>query len=208
VSVRYVLAPRAVVARARMGALAGAAVAVAPAWLVIVLVAQLGLASRGLVVGSTVAVALLGLARGVLHYLRARRRLSAFAIDVEGEELAVSTVGGPTRVRAGAVARVTEVEGAYGGLRVELEPHAAPSRFDVPRGGESFGELRAWLASRAPIVRAARRGLPARIALVAAVVLALFFAPFVVADARGSRVAVALVLLVAWGAMRGLAARG
>ena len=46
-----------------------------------------------------------------------------------------------------------------------------------------------------------------RIALVAGVVLALFFVPFVVADARGSRVAVAIVLLVAWGATRLVAAR-
>jgi len=207
-SLRYALAPGAVAARARMVALSGAAVAVAPAWLVIALVAQLGLVSRAVVVVVAAAVGILGIARGALEYARARRRLSVFAIDADDAALAVSTVRGDTRVPAGAIERVTEVDGAYGGLRVELRPGAIPSRFDVPRGGESFGELRSWLASRAPVERAARRGLGGRIALVAAVVLALFFVPFVVADARGSRVAVALVLLVAWGAMRAIAARG
>jgi hypothetical protein len=47
----------------------------------------------------------------------------------------------------------------------------------------------------------------ARFGLATAIVFGLFFVPFVVADARGSRLAVWLVLLVAWGAVRALAAR-
>jgi len=205
---RYALAPRTIAARARMVALSGAAVAVAPAWLVLVLVAQLGLASRVVVVAVAAAVGALGVARAVVGHAHAKRRLAALAVDADGDaELRVSSIRGVTRVPAAAIARVVEVDGAYGGLRVELVPESVPSRFDVPRGGEAFGELRSWLASRVPIERAARRGLFARVALIAGVVLALFFAPFVVADARGSRVAVAIVLLVAWGAMRAAAAR-
>jgi hypothetical protein len=145
--------------------------------------------------------------RATLAYARAKRRLAALAIEPDGEELVVRTPRGETRAAVAAIARVIEIDGAYGGLRVELSPGSEPSRFDVPRGGEAFGELRAWLSSRAPIERTPRRGPAARIALVGAVVLALFFVPFVVADARGSRVAVVIVLLVAWGAMRVVAVR-
>ena len=204
---RYTLAPRAIGARARVVAASGAAIAVAPAWLVVVLVAELGLASRGITLGLAVAIGLLGAARATLEYTRAKRRLAALALEADGEELVVRTPRGETRVAVAAITRVIEIDGAYGGLRVELSPGSAPSRFDVPRGGDGFGELRAWLSSRAPIERAPRRGPVARIALVGAVVLALFFVPFVVADARGSRVAVVIVLLVAWGAMRVVAAR-
>jgi hypothetical protein len=204
---RYTLASRAIGARARVVAASGAAIAVAPAWLVVVLVAQLGLAPRGITLGLAVAIGLLGAARATLEYTRAKKRLAALAIEADGEELVVRTPRGETRVAVAAIARVIEIDGAYGGLRVELSPGSQPSRFDVPRGGDGFGELRTWLSSRAPIERAPRRGPVARVALVGAVVLALFFVPFVVADARGSRVAVVIVLLVAWGAMRVVAAR-
>jgi hypothetical protein len=205
--VRYTLAPRAIGARARVVAASGAAISVAPAWLVIVLVAQLGLAQRGVTLVLAVGIGLLGAARASVAYARAKRRLTALAIDTDEEDLVVTTPQGATRIPISAIARVIEIDGVYGGLRVELVGRAEPSRFDVPRGGDLFGELRSWLSSRVTVERAPRRGLVARVALAAGVVLALFFVPFVVADARGSRVAVALVLLVAWGAMRVAAAR-
>jgi hypothetical protein len=207
VSVRYVLAPRAIAARARIVAASGAAIAVAPAWLVVVLVAQLGLASRAVTLGLAVAIGLLGALRASLEYVRARKRLAALAVVVDGEELVVTTLRAEMRVPAAGIARVVDIDGAYGGLRVELVDGSEPARFDVPRGGDAFGEVRSWLAARVTIERAPRRSRAARIALVAGVVLALFFVPFVVADARGSRVAVAIVLLVAWGAMRFVPAR-
>jgi hypothetical protein len=206
--VTYALAPQASGARARVVAASGAAVAVAPAWLVVVLVAELGLASRAVTLGLAVAIGLLGALRAIVDLGRAKKRLGAFALVAEGDELEVTTLRGRTRVPVTGVAKVVEVEGAYGGLRIELLPGSHPSHFDVPRGGDSFAELREWLAARAPIERATRRGPLARAALVAGIVLALFFVPFVVADARGSRVAVALVLLVAWGAMRVVSTRG
>ena len=204
---RYVLAPRAVGARARVVAASGTVVAVAPAWLVVVLAAQLGLVSRGVAMALAAVIAVLGLLRASLEHARAKSRLAALAIEVEGEELTVCAGADRTRVPLGTITRVTEIDGAYGGLRVELAGPGLPPRFEVPRGGDAFGELRAWLAERAPIARAPRRGRAARLGLAAAVVLGLFFVPFVVADARGSRLAVALVLLVAWGAIRAVTAR-
>ncbi len=206
--VTYALTPQAISARARVVALSGAAIAVAPAWLVVVLVAQLGLASRAVTLGLAAAIGVLGALRAVAERGRVRRRLGVFSVQAEGDELVVTSVRGTTRVPVTGVVRVRDVEGTYGGLRVELAPGSEPSRFDVPRGGEAFLDLREWLSARTTVERAPRRGPIARVALVAGVVLAIFFVPFVVADARGSRVAVALVLLVAWAALRVVAARG
>jgi hypothetical protein len=205
--VRYVLAPRAVAARARVVAASGIAVAVAPAWVVVVLAAQLGLVSSRVALAVAGVIAGLGLVRGFLVHGRAKARLTALAIEVEGEDLRISSAEGEIRVPTRAITRVTEVDGAYGGLRIETAGHGLPPRFEVPRGGDAFGELRSWLAERAAIVRARRRGPVARFGLAAAIVFGLSFVPFVVADARGSRLAVWLVLLVAWGAVRALAAR-
>src|SRR5580658_4129238 len=94
---RYLLAPRAVLARARVVAATGTAMAVAPAWLVIVLVAQLGLAPGGVTIGIAAAIGVLGVARGLLEHGRAKRRLAELAIEVEGEELTVCTARDRTR---------------------------------------------------------------------------------------------------------------
>lgn len=204
---RYVLAPPTVRARARVVAASGTAVAVAPAWLMVVLGWELGLVSRGIAIALAGAIAVLGVVRAILVHRRAKAKLGALAIEVEEEALTVHTTEGETRVPPRAITRVTEIEGAYGGLRVEVAGPSLPPRFEVPRGGDAFGELRAWLAARAPVVRAPRLGPAARVGLVVAIVVALFFVPFVVADARGSRLAVALVLVVAWGAMRVLVRR-
>ena len=150
-SVRYALAPRVIVTRARVVAASGGAIAVAPAWLVVVLLAQLGLTSRPVALGLAVAVGLVGAARASIEYVRARKRLSTLAIDVEGDGIVVTSARGKTLVPATAIARIVEIEGDYGGLRVELVDGSVPSRFDVPRGGEAFGELRAWLSVRAPM---------------------------------------------------------
>jgi hypothetical protein len=205
--VRYVLAPRAIAARARVVAASGTAGAVAPAWVVVILAAQLGLVSSRVAIAFAAGIAALGIVRAILVHARAKARLAALAIDVDEEEMTVSNAGAETRLSPRAITRVTEIEGAYGGLRIETAGSGLPPRFEVPRGGEAFAELRGWLAERTPIVRAPRRGPAARFGLVAAIVLGLFFVPFVVADARGSRLAVGLVLLVAWAALRALAAR-
>jgi hypothetical protein len=204
---RYVLAPRGVVARARALGVSGAAVAVAPAWLVVVLVAQLGLAPSVVTVGVAAAIGALGVARGIVSYVRAKKRLEALSIDADDEGLTLRGEHGETRIPRAAIVRAVEIEGLYGGLRLELDGEPLPPRVEVPRGGDAFFDLRARVASWRPIARAPRRGRAARLGLVAAVVLALFFVPFVVADVRGSRVAVALVLVVSWGALRAALSR-
>jgi hypothetical protein len=205
--VRYTLTPRAAVARARALAASETAMVVLPAWLVVVLVAQLGLAARAMTLAVAAAIAALGAVRGALAYARAKRRLAGMAIDDDGDGLTFHGPRTEARVPSSAIARAVEIDGPYGGLRLELASESLPARMDVPRGGESFGDLRARIAAWAPIERAPRRGWPSRLALGAVVVLALFFVPFVVADARGSRVAVAVLLLAAWGATRLLAMR-
>ncbi len=204
---RYVLAPRSVSVRAGVVSASSAAAAVAPAWLVIVLARELGLVARAPAIGLAVAIGLLGLARGLLLRRRAARRLAALAIEIDGEEMTVRTIGEAVRIPASAIARVSDIGGAYGGLRIELAGAGLPARFDVPKGGDTFADLRAWLLAHAPLTQAPRRRRVPRIALAGAVVLTLFFIPFVVADVRGSRVAIALLLLAAWAAMRAIAAR-
>jgi hypothetical protein len=186
-------------------AFAGAAATTAPALLVVVLIAELGLASRALAVWLAAGIVALGLVRAFLEHRRARKRLLAFAIDTEEDGLILSGASGTTRVPSGSITFVSEIDGAFGGLRVDLSGPGLPPRFDVPLGGEAFADLRAWLVARAPLRRALRRSRAIRVALTGALVLGLFFVPFVVADARGSRLAGALVLFVAWVAMRAAA---
>jgi hypothetical protein len=204
---RYELTPRSVRARARVVSATGTAAVVAPVWLAIVLASELGLTTRAVTIGLSAAVGLLGVARFFVALRRSRRRLAAFAVVVDGDVLRVVAIDGETRVPAWALRSVAEIDGMFGGLRVNLAGPGLPARFDVPRGGDAFPELRAWLAERVSVERAPRKSRAFRLAVAAAVVLALFFVPFFVADARGSRVAVAVVLLVAWGAMRVVAGR-
>src|SRR5262249_8959789 len=137
----------------------------------------------------------------------AKRRLAGFALDVDDDGLAVRTERGALRIAPSAIARAVEVSGPLGGLRLHLVGDDLPSRVDVPRGGDRFGEVCARIGAWRPIGRARRRRRLARVALGAAVIAGLFFFPFVIDDVRGSRVGVAVVLVGAWLAMRVAIAR-
>jgi hypothetical protein len=185
--------------RARWTALLGTAAALGPVVLVVVLVQKLGYAAQPWAMAAIAALGALALARGAASYARLGRRLRAFRVAVDEDELTVRTVSAELRVRRDAIVRVTELEGALGGLRVMLRDDgddAIPERIDIPRGGASYGELRARLASWRPIERAPRRGFVARFAIGAAVVAGIFFLPFVFEDfvVRSKIVAIALVL--------------
>jgi hypothetical protein len=206
-AIRYELEPRAVRARALFVAAASAAMAVAPAWLVVALIAQLGLAKPLVLCLAGGVIAVLGVLRGALSYVRLKERLTVLAIEADAAGLTVRTPKQERRLTRASIVRAVDIDGRYGGLRLELANAGDPSVFDVPRGGASFSDLRACVGSWVPIERPRRRSRVARFALGAAVILALFFVPFLVADARGSRMAVALVLVVAWGAMRVLTLR-
>ncbi|HEY2512694.1 MAG TPA: hypothetical protein VGI39_17625 [Polyangiaceae bacterium] len=204
----YRLAEEAVDRRAFALAVTGAATAVAPAMLVVVLLVQLGLASKSIAGGVAIAILALGVARAVLAYDRARRRLASLAVQADAEALTVRVGRQVTRIPRAAIERIVEVEGAYGGLRVQVAAEGLPRRIEVPAGGESFGALRARIGELARIERARRRGAWGKVVLGGVVVLALFFAPFVVADVRGTRVAAIVVLLAAWGTARATIGRG
>ncbi len=205
--IAYVLAPRAIERRARaIGAWRAAATA-APALLVVVLVAQLGTAPGAWLAGFGAAMVALTVARALAESRAAMRRLAQLTIEADDAGLLVRTAGGEARVEPRAIAGAIEHEGALGGLSLALRGEDLPSRMDVPRGGDGFAELRARIASWAPIERPPRRGKIARLALGVAIVAGVFFAPFVLDDARGSRVAVAALVLAAWGGMRLLVSR-
>jgi len=205
---RYSLAPQAVGARAWALAVWGAVRSAVPAWLVVALVTQLGLAPRAWMTLAACLVALLAVARGFAEHRASRLRLAAFAIDADEDGLTVRTARGETRLARAAIARVTDIAGPLGGLRLDLVGATdLPSRVDVPHGGDAYGELREHLAAWVPVGRARRRGRVARAAVASAIVAGVFFVPFVLSDARGSRMAVALVLVAAWSAMRLVLAR-
>jgi hypothetical protein len=147
-------------------------------------------------------MALLACARGAAEYGGARKRLEAFAIEAADDVLIVRTARGAIRVPSAAIARVADVYGPLGGLRLFLSAPELPSRVDVPRGGDGFGDLCEQIRTWRPIERARRRNRVARLALAVAVIAGLFFLPFVIDDVRGSKLGVAVVLVAAWIAMR------
>jgi hypothetical protein len=210
----------------------GAATSTAPLLLAVVLLRRLGWGPSLAFWIIAVALALLVAVRHAVLYGAMRRRLRALVVVVSEDDIRQTTrdayalgrmppgiacdargIDGTDRsmtiARAG-VARIVEVEGALGGLRVEGWPDAAGSVsvVNVPRGGAalSFAEVRSCLERWRPIERRGRRGPAARLALGAVIVIAFFFTPFLLEDlvARSKLVAAALVV-GAWGAMRAAA---
>ena len=81
----------------------------------------------------------------------------------------------------------------------DSERHTDGGRFDLPRGGAGFGELRARVAARVKLTQAPRRARYARVALGVAIVLAMFFVPFAMDDLVGrSRIAALAIVAAAW----------
>jgi hypothetical protein len=197
------------------------AAALAPVALVVVLLRKLGYGadprqSTWFAVGLGVLSVLL-IARGFATYRRSRRFLAAFRVAVAEEELVVETPFARMRVPRAAIARVLDLDGALGGLRLELREMLPagdagdadiPERIDIPRGGERFGELRAQLAAWQPVERAPRRSRAMRLAIGAAIVMGIFFLPFVLEDFVGRSKLVALGLVLGlWLATRLLTRR-
>ena len=219
--VRYELGEPVARSRARATAALATAAALAPVALVVVLLRRLGYGvdprHSAWVAAILGVLALLMVTRGFAAYRRSRRFLAAFRVAVGDDELAVETPFARMRVPRAAVARVVDLDGALGGLRLELREmlpagDAAasdiPERLDIPRGGEKFGELRARLGAWRTIERAPRRSRAARVAIGATIVVGIFFLPFVLEDfvGRSKLVALALVLGV-WLATRLLTRR-
>jgi hypothetical protein len=221
--VEYRLEESAATRRAVTAAALGAATSTAPLLLAVVLMKRLGWGPSFAFWVVAAGLALLVAVRHAVFYGALRRRLRALVVVVSDDGIRQTTTRDASSVgrmpegtgryvtiaRAG-VARIVEVEGALGGLRVEAWPDAAGSVFvvNVPRGGAglSFAEVRSRLERWRPIERRGRRGPAARLALGAAIVIALFFTPFLLEDlvARSKLVAAALVV-GAWVVMRAAA---
>jgi hypothetical protein len=109
------------------------------------------------------------------------------------------------------VARILEIDGSLGGVRVESLPDPRSGVVfvvDVPRGGAGWADVRAAVEQWRPVERRSRRGPAVRLLVGALVVAGIFFLPFLLDDfvARSQLVAAGLVAAT-WIAMR-LALRG
>jgi hypothetical protein len=150
--------------------------------------------------------------RAFIAYAGARRRLGGLLITVSDDVIRVQVARDACAIERGRVARILEVEGTLGGLRVESKPDLSSgviSVVHVPRGGEAFGDVRERLEQWRPVERRGRRGPTARLVLGGVVVAGIFFVPFLLDDfvARSKLLAAALVGGM-WLAVRTVVRRG
>ena len=194
--------------RALAGAAAGTIATVGPVLFGLILLLRTGATlDMTIVTAVCIALALLATLRSVLAFQRMRAELRALAIDVGEEMLEVQTRRRKHSIPRSAIESITEVPGWLGGLRVNLVEgwdgtRNAAEYLDVPRGGEGFGELRAALEKWKAVELPKRRGRLARIAIGIAIVLGLFFVPFLVADVGQSPIVAAGMVLAGFLAMR------
>lgn len=209
--IRYRLGEAEATRRARWASVVRAVSALAPIALAIVLLHRLGWAPTvpfWAVVG--VLVALVATRAGV-GYTSTRRKLRSLVVTVSDEDIHVENARDGYSIARPRVARIVEIDGSLGGLRVESVPDARSGvvfEAQVPRGGEGYSAVRGTLEAWRTIERRGRRGPAMRLALGAAVVAAIFFVPFLLEDfvARSKLVAAVLVAGM-WLVMR-LATRG
>jgi hypothetical protein len=210
-SVRYELGERAANARARTSAFVGSGIAAAPLVMVVIVLRKLGYPLGGTTLAIAGALGALLFVRGYAEYVRVRSRLRLFHVEADETKLVVVGRSARLELDRSAIERIVAVDGPLGGLRVLLKTGGnpdAPSRVDVPKGGQRFAELRERLASWAPIERAGRRSRATRIVLGVLVVVGIFFLPFVFDDfVARSKVAAFVVILGVWLAMRVVARR-
>jgi hypothetical protein len=204
--IRYRLGAPAAKRRAAAASAIGAATAVAPVVLGFELLPRLGWSPTGMFWLVAAAIGALIVVRTVSQYTTARRRLSALEVTLDDEGIATATPSDALTVARSRVARIVEVQGALGGLRVESEPDPRTGVVlvaSVPRGGEHFGDVRAALERWRPIERRARLGIGVRVLSGAAVVAAVFFLPFLLDDFVGrSRAVAGVLVLLAWAVAR------
>jgi hypothetical protein len=205
-AIEYRLGDVAATRRARATALLGAASSLAPVVLAVVLMRRLGLGLSGAFWAVAAALSVLVLVRAMVSFGAMRRSLRSLAVVVSDDGVRVATARDARAIPRARVARIIEVEGALGGLRVESSTDPAGelgAAVYIPRGGADFGRIRARLEGWRAIERRGRRGPGARFAMGTAIVLAFFFAPFVLEDvvARSKVFAAALVVGM-WAAMR------
>jgi hypothetical protein len=203
--IRYRLGDAEAKRRARWGLVVGASSSLAPIALAIVLLHRLGWApTTGFWVVVACLVALV-VTRASAGYSSARRKLRALVVTLSENDIHVASTRDGYAILRARVARIVEIDGSLGGLRVESYPDARGVVFEarVPRGGEGYAEVRARLESWRTIERRGRRAPRVRVALGALVVAGIFFVPFLLDDfvAHSKLVAAGLVTAM-WLVMR------
>jgi hypothetical protein len=212
--VEYRLGDAEATRRARAAAALGAGASIAPVVFAVVLLRRLGWAPTlafWLVAAALVALVVV---RAAVSYGALARRLRRLVVTVSDDEIRAATArdgdglgnGNGTVIPRARVARIVEIQGALGGIRVESLPDAsgAVSVAQVPRGGARFAEVRARLEPWRSMERRGRRGPAMRLAFGAAIVAAIFFAPFLLEDFVASSKLVAAGLVAGmWVVMRG-----
>jgi hypothetical protein len=181
--IRYELGAAAARRRAAAGSAIGAATALAPVVLGLELLPHLGWSPTGIFWAVAAAIGAL-----------------------DDDAIATATPSDTLTVPRARVARIVEVHGALGGLRVESQPDPRTGVVliaSVPRGGDRFGDVRAALERWRPIERRPRLGVGVRVLSGAAVVAAVFFLPFLLDDfVARSKVAAAFLVVLAWAVAR------
>ena len=196
--IRYRLGDAEATRRARWASAVRAVSSLAPIALAIILLHRLGWApTLAFWAVASVLVALVA-TRAALGYSSTRRKLGALVVTVSDEDIHVENARDGYSIARPRVARIVEVEGSLGGLRVESLPDPRSAVVFVahlPRGGEGYNDVRGRLESWTGIERRGRRGPAMRVAMGVAVVAAIFFVAFLLEDfvARSKLVAVGLV---------------
>jgi hypothetical protein len=209
--IEYLLPPDVARRRAQAGAAVRAVTSLLPVVLAVVLLRRLGWAPTGTFWAVVAFLVGLVVVRSVVGYGTARRRLAAMKVTVDDASIRVEGPRDGWTVDRSRVARIVEIDGSLGGVRVESLPDPRSGVVfvvDVPRGGAGWADVRAAVESWRPIERRSRRGPLVRLLMGALVVAGIFFLPFLLDDfvARSKLVAAALVAAT-WIAMR-VALRG
>jgi hypothetical protein len=197
--IRYRLGDVEATRRARAVTLVRAATTLAPVVLAIVLLRRLGWAIGFAFWAVAAALVLLVVVRAVVGYARVRRKLRSLAVTVSDEDIHVATASDGYAIARGRVARMVEIDGGLGGIRVESLPDPRSGvvfEAHVPRGGAGYADVRSRLESWGRIDRRGRRGPAVRFAIAALIVASIFFVPFLLEDfvARSHVLAAALVM--------------
>jgi len=211
VVVEYSLTERAALVRARWSAALATLSAMAPAVFTVLALAKLSLLPPTYLAVVLALLTLLAGARVAVGYTQLKKHLAAFHVRVSDdadEPVMIDTRRGRHDIPRSGIQAVREIDGALGGLRVELEPgwdgeKDSPEYVDVPRGGDAFGALREALGAIKPVERPKRRSRAIRIAIGIAVVAGIFFLPFFIDDIFGQSKALAVgLVLVVWVGLR------
>ncbi len=204
--IRYRLDDAQASRRARVAALVGAAGAIAPILLAVVLLRRLGWAPEPLFWAVVGALVVLVVVRAMVGYSSLGRRLRALVITLDDDAVRADGLRASEAFPRDSLEHVVEVDGALGGLRIGFgrDPDTGEAReIRVPRGGDGYAEVRARLETWRAIERRGRRGPLLRLAVGALVVAGIFFVPFLLDDfVARSRLLAAGLVAFAWIAMR------